>query len=132
MTTTIEQELSRNPAATKPRFDNLLDDFRLYDGTRDALQAIAGAVEYPPAESTSKAEWSEWWKKMGPIFGDVVGGWVSRVPSYRRKSSRRLSKRGFVAAGLRVNSFSIVAAILFPMGVCWTSYLIQRCFRAGP
>lgn len=80
MATTIEKELTRNPAATKPRFDNLLDDFRLYDGTRDALQAIAGAVEYPAAESTSKAEWSEWWKKMGPIFGDVVGGWVEDTP----------------------------------------------------
>ena len=75
----IEQALVRDASATKPHFGDILDDFRLYDGTRDALRAIAGGVEIPPA-STPKAELAEFFKKIGPIFADVVASWAAPTP----------------------------------------------------
>jgi len=71
----VEKDLTRNFSIQKPRFEKLLEDPRLFDGTRDALQAIEGAVEYPTSDS-SKVECEDWWKKMGPIFADVMAGWV--------------------------------------------------------
>lgn len=76
----VEKDLTRNFSIQKPRFEDLLEDPRLFDATREALKAVAEAgVQYPTKDSP-KSECEEWWKKMGPVFADVMAGWVEDTP----------------------------------------------------
>ena len=100
--TTID-DLVKVFSKPKLRFEGIVDDPRLFQGTTDALKALneGEAVAYPN-EDTTPEDRKEWWKTMGPAFAGVVGGWAGEVP---QEISDKVSKIDLMCDHIPVRIF---------------------------